>query len=144
VTLHRVEGEVPEGEEEARKLFGDKIVIHIGTAPKAVYLALGRDSLPLLKEFISSGNTDAGGDRPVGQFKLRLLPLLELAQSVESNDAVAAMINALAGSPDQGELSVVSDSIPNGSAVSVKFGEGLLKAIGAAAAAGQRQAQPAF
>lgn len=139
VTMHMIEGDVPEKEDEVRKLFGDKIQIHIGTAPKAVYVAIGRDSEQLMKEFITAGNKDAGGDRPLGQFKMRLLPFMELAQSVEPNDAVAAMIAALSSSSDKGEVSMVTKSIPNGASVEIKIGEGLIQSIGAAAAAQQRQ-----
>lgn len=143
VTMHMVEADVPASEDEVRKLFGDKIQVHIGTAPKAVYIAAGRGSEELLKQFITAGASDQGGDRPLGQFKLRLLPFMELAQSVESNDGVAAVINALTNSADKGEFRVITTSIPNGSSVEMTIGEGLIKAIGAAAVAGQRR-QAAF
>lgn len=141
VTLHLVEADVPQREDEARKVFGDKIQLHIGTAPKAVYVAIGRDSDQLLKEFITAGSSDKGGDRPLGQFKMRLLPFMELAQSVESNDIVAAMINVLTNSQDKGEVNVSTRSIPNGSAMKLTVGEGVIKAVGAAAMAGNRANQ---
>ncbi|MCO8125313.1 hypothetical protein NHH03_26480 [Stieleria sp. TO1_6] len=146
VTMHLIEGDVPPGEEEARKVFGDKIQIHIGTAPKAVYVAMGRGSEQLLKDFITAGNSDNGGARPLGQFKLRLLPIMEFAQSVtpEANAAVSAVIAALSSSNDKGELNAVSESIPNGAASKISIREGLIKAIGAAAVAGQPQGQQPF
>ena len=143
VTMHLIEGDVPASADEARKVFGDTIRVHIGTAPKAFYLALGRDSEGLLKELISSGGNDNSSDRPLGQFKLRLLPILEFAQSVEANDSVAAIINALSSTNDKGELTAVSDSIPNGSSTEIRIGEGLIKAIGTAAMRGQNP-PPAF
>ncbi|WP_182865286.1 hypothetical protein [Stieleria mannarensis] len=142
VTLHLIEADVPASEDEVRKLFGDKIQVHIGTAPKAVYVAAGRGSEELLKEFITSGSSDNGGDRPLGQFKMKLLPFMELAQSVEANDNVAAMINALTNSEDKGEVNVTTKSIPNGSAMKLTIGEGLIRSIGAAAMAGRQAQQP--
>lgn len=144
VTLHVIEADIPANEDEARKLFGEKIQIHIGTAPKAVYVALGRGSEQVLKNLISSGTSDNGGERPLGQFNMRLLPFMQLAQSVEMNEDLAAVIGALSGSDDKGQIRVVSESIPNGASVNITFGEGLLKAVGAAAAANQRQQAPAF
>ena len=141
VTMHLIEADVPEREDEVRKLFGDKIQIHIGTAPKAIYVAVGRGSDALLKEFITAGGSDTPGDRPLGQFKLKLLPFMELAQSVEPNPGVEAVITALSNSQDKGEVTVTSDSIPNGSSMRLTIGEGLIKAMGAAAIAGQRQPQ---
>ena len=40
-----------------------------------------------------------------------------------------------------GELSMIRNSIPNGASVGVTIGEGLIRAIGAAAIAGQQQQQ---
>lgn len=141
VTMHVIEADVPEREDEARKLFGEKLQVHIGTADKAVYVAVGRGSDQLLQQFITAGSSDNGADRPLGQFNMKLLPFMELAQSVEPNDGFAAMINALSNSEDKGQMSVVTRSIPNGSAMSLRVGEGLIKAIGAAAIAGQQRRQ---
>ncbi len=132
VTMHLVEADVPEDEDDARKVFGEKIRLHVGTAPKAVYLALGDDSESLLQELIDSADSDQDGNRPLGQFRVELLPILQYAQSIESNDTVAAMIDALARSPDPGRIEVLADSIPNGQDTRVTLGEGLLQAIGAA------------
>ncbi|PAY16275.1 hypothetical protein CKO51_27360 [Rhodopirellula sp. SM50] len=142
VTLHMIEADVPASEDEVRKVFGEKIQVHIGTAPKAVYIAAGRGSDELLKQFITAGSSDNGGDRPLGQFKFKLLPFLQLAQSVEANDNMAAMINALTNSQDKGEVNVTTKSIPNGSSLKLTIGEGLIRAIGAAAVAGRQAQQP--
>ncbi|TWT80870.1 hypothetical protein CA13_23160 [Planctomycetes bacterium CA13] len=139
VTMHRIEAEVPEGEDEARSVFGDTLRVHIGTGPKSVYVAVGKNSDELMKNLIDSGASDAGGTRPVGQLKIRLLPILKYAQSIEANDTIAAMIDSLAGAVDQGEVRMVSNSIPNGQDSRVTLTQGLLEAIGAAA----RQAQQA-
>ncbi len=132
VSMHLVEADVPEDEEEARKVFGETLRVHIGTAPEAVYLALGNASAPLLQELIDSADEDQNGNRPLGQLRFELMPILEYAQSIEANETVAAMLDALARSPDPGLVSVVSSSIPNGQDSRITLGEGLLQAIGAA------------
>lgn len=144
VTMHLVEVDVPADKDEVRAVFGEKIQVHIGTAPKAIYLAAGRGSKELLQNLITAGKTDTVGDRPLSQFKMRLLPFMQLAQSVETNDVIEAMVGALAGSTDKGEMTVVGKAIPNGSSGRMTIGEGMLKAIGAAVAAAQQQQQQAF
>ena len=138
VTMHLIEADIPANEDEAQTLFGDKIRVHIGTAPKAVYFAIGRDSESMLKSFITAGSANDSGNRPLGQFKMKLLPFLELAQSVEANDDLAAVISALNASEDKGAISFVNDSIPNGAKVNFRIGESLIQAIGAATAAKQQ------
>ena len=138
VTMHRIEADVPADKDEARKIFGDTLRVHIGTAEKAVYLAVGDDSEAEMKRLIDAGDQAPGGQQPLAQLRFTLLPVLEYAQSIEENDVVAAMITALTGSPDPGLVSVISDSLPNGAKSQVIMGEGLLKAIGSAVMAAQR------
>ncbi len=137
VTLHLVESEVPASEDEARKIFGDTLQIHIGTADNAVYIAGGKDGLKEMKQLIDDGQTDNGTDRPLSQGRFQLLPILKFAQSIDDNDAVTAMINALSSSPDPGEIMVVSEPVEHGSKIRITVGEGLIKALGAAGAAAQ-------
>lgn len=132
VKMHVVEADVPAKEDEARRVFGETLRVHIGTGPKAVYVAVGRDSETLLKELIDSSGSDTGGSRPVGQLKLTLMPILQFAQSVESNPVISSMIDALSRAPDAGKLTVVQDSVENGQESTILIGEGLLQAIGAA------------
>ena len=134
VTMHVVEADVPPNADEVRQAFGDKIQVHIGTGEKSFYIATGRDSEALLKKFIDDGSVaDAqSAGRPVSQLKVRLKPILEFAQSMDDNDSVATMISALGGS-ESGEISVVGEAIPNGAKSQVLIGEGLIRAIGAAA-----------
>ncbi len=132
VTMHLIEADVPEKEDEARRVFGETLRVHIGTGEKTVYASVGKDSEALMKELIESGKSDTGGSRPVGQVRFTLLPILQFAQSIESNDSLVAMIDALSRSSELGELMVVQDSIANGQASRITLSEGLLRAIGAA------------
>jgi len=132
VAMHVIEADVPADEDEARKVFGDKLRVHLGTGPKSLYVAFGNGSESLMKQLIDSGASDNGGDRPLGQFKMKLLPILEYAQSVENNETVGAMVNSLANAADQGEIRASADGITNGQSTRLTFTEGLLQAIGAA------------
>ena len=138
VTMHVIEADVPADEDEVRKIFGETLRVYIGTADKAVFLAVGDDSEAEMKRLIDSGAQDNGDKRPLAQLQFRLLPVLEYAQSVEENEVVAAMITALSTAADPGHVSVVSDSQPNGATSQLVLGEGLLKAIGSAVSALQQ------
>jgi hypothetical protein len=138
VTMHLIEADVPADEDEARRVFGDTLRVHVGTGPKVAYVAVGKNSDALMKELIDSSGSD-NADRPVGQLKVKLMPILQFAHSIEPNDAIAAMIDALSRATDPGELTIVQESIDNGMKTEVNLGEGLLQAFGAAA----RQAQQA-
>ncbi|TWU40874.1 hypothetical protein [Novipirellula artificiosorum] len=132
VSLHRIEADVPAGEDEARKVFGETLRVHVGTGAKAVYVAVGENSESLMKQLVDSGASDNGGVRPLGQMTVKLLPILKYAQSIETNGTIAAMIDSLATAADQGNVRIVSNSIPNGQDSRITVTEGLLQAIGAA------------
>ncbi|MEM6979303.1 MAG: hypothetical protein AAF539_06500 [Planctomycetota bacterium] len=142
VTLHMMEADVPDDEEQVKKVFGDTIRIHIGTGPTSVYLALGDTSVPLLREMIDNAaatedTVATGSQLAVAEFNLA--PLLQFAKSIDSNDSIASMLDALARSDDLGQVKLKSDSIANGSKSRFVVGDGLIKALGTA----YREAQKA-
>jgi hypothetical protein len=138
VTMHLIEADVPEGEEEVTKIFGDTVRVHIGTGEKAVYVALGDQSVALMKEMIdgAAAKSPAASD-DLARFQLNLMPILQYSQAIKANDGVAAMIDALSRASDGGTLQVVSKAIDNGQSNRIVVRDGLLRAIGAAV----RQAQ---
>lgn len=138
VNMHVIEADLPEGEDEARRVFGDTLRVHLGTGPKSVYAAVGNNSDALMKELIDSRGSDPGADRPIGQLRFTLLPVLQYAQSIKENDTVAAIVDALSRAADPGVFTLVSKGIDNGQSSKITIGEGLLQAIGAAAMQAQR------
>ncbi|QDT61560.1 hypothetical protein SV7mr_40970 [Stieleria bergensis] len=132
VTLHKLELDVPEREDEARKLFGETLEAYIGTADKAVYASFGKGSEALLKEFIDSGASDAGEKRPNAQMQVTMMPFLELANSIEADDVISNVITTVGQSAGKGKIRMVMESIENGSKVSFTVGAGVIQAIGAA------------
>ncbi len=138
VTMHLVETDVPESEEEVTKIFGDTVRVHIGTGEKAVYVALGDQSVALMKEMIDGAATKSpAASDDLARFQLNLMPILQYSQAIKANDGVAAMIDALSRASDGGTLQVVSKAIDNGQSSRIVVRDGLLRAIGAAV----RQAQ---
>lgn len=139
VKLHLVEADVPDSEDEARKVFGETVRVHVGTGPKAVYLGLGDTSVPLMMEMID-GASEPGPvatDGVIATSQFNLMPILKFAQSIESQDSIASMLDALARADDLGELKLVASAIDRGQETRLIFGDGLIRAIGAA----YRQAQ---
>lgn len=134
VTMHSVVIDIPARAEESRRLLGEKAVITLGTAPQAVYFAFGQGSVTAMRALIDSADVDTGdlAARPLGQMRVKFLPLLRLAQSMKPNDAVAAVIDAIAVGGDSDYVSLVANVIDNGQTSNIEIGEGVLKAIGAA------------
>lgn len=140
VALHTLSIDIPEAQSELREVYGEQAEIKIGTAPKAVYFALGEDSEQTMKAFIDNGSkNDDPGDRSLGQMQISLLPFLRFAQSIQSNDIVASMVDSLSQNAETDYVLLEADPIENGQSSSLEIGEGILKAIGAAAREVQMQ-----
>ena len=144
VTLHEVRFQTKPGDDELRKIFGDTPTLHLGTADKYIYAAAGRDSMALMKELVDAPVGPAPNPDKLGVFKGRLLPMLEFARSIESSDQLVAMIDELLRAPDPGVITFQGEVIRNGTAGEFTISEGVLKALGAAAASAQPQRQGGF
>ena len=131
VTMHVVEAEVPADQDELIKILGPTAKLHIGTAPQAVYLALGDDSVPLMKELIDNAKTPQPPMEQISVANFRMAPVLKYAQSIEVNDTISMMLQAVAKSDDGGQVAFETKRVDNGQATRITIGDGVLKAIGA-------------
>ncbi len=134
VTMHSIVFDIPAKEEELRRMFGEQAKIQLGTGPQAVYFALGEGSANAMQKLIDTADADRGdlAERPLGQARVKLLPILRLVQSIKPNDSLAAVIDSVATGGDNDYLSIVNHGIENGQSSNIEIGEGLIKAIGAA------------
>jgi hypothetical protein len=142
VNLHTVEVDIPEGEEEARRLFGERLNITVGTAPTALYAAFGKDGQDLMKRAIDASKQAGDKAVPPMQLNLFLRPIILFAASMDRDgnpvlQDIARSLEEAEGGEDQ--ISLTSTAIPNGSLTRLNVTEGVLRLIGEAAAAGQRR-----
>ncbi len=121
----------------ARKIFSDTVTFAIGTTDKAVYVAVGSQAEANLKaalDRVSSAPPAVG--KPM-DLKIEVGPLLDYFQSVQPSPIVEAMIQAAQNFTSNDTLTIKSELVPHGAVVRVTVEEGILRAIGAAAKAGQ-------
>jgi hypothetical protein len=138
VTMHYVDAKMPENEPAAQQIFGSTLRLTIGTGADAVYMGFGAQSEEQLKKLIDSASQDRGDKkRPLSQGQLRLLPILEFAQSIQGNPVLSAMIDSLRRNSDNDAMRFSGSSIERGNVTEFTLGEGILRAIGAAILAQQ-------
>jgi hypothetical protein len=136
ITFHSVTTPIPESEKDARDILGDKVNIILGTGPKAVYIAFGKNAESLLKQVIDKSAQDGSKAVPPMQLNVSLLPILKFAASVDNSNAnkaiVSEMIKVLETS-GKDKINLISQPIKNGNNVRIQVEEGILQMIGAAA-----------
>ncbi len=127
VSLHTIVG--PNDDEKAREILGDKINIVLGTGPKSIYLAFGKDGEGLLKKMIDQVSQKGPAAVPPSQLNVSLLPILKFAASVDDNPIVPALVSVLEKN-GKDKISVVTELRPRGSNTRILVEEGVLQTIG--------------
>jgi hypothetical protein len=127
VNLHTISG--PNDDPKAREILGDKINIVLGTGPKSIYLAFGKDAEGLLKKTIDQVAQQGPTAVPPSQLNVSLLPILKFAASVDDNPIVPALVSVLEKN-GKDKITIVSEVRPRGTNTRILVEEGVLQAIG--------------
>jgi len=142
VNLHTIAVDLPsEADEDARELFGgDKVLITLGTAPKALYVAFGKEGEEVMKKAIDASTAKAQQKVPPSQVNFFLKPIMKFAASMDKSEdprlqAAAEVFEDAEEGAD--EINVTTKPIPGGAIGRLQISEGVLKLIGEAAKAAQ-------
>ncbi|HUE69972.1 MAG TPA: hypothetical protein VMP01_03715 [Pirellulaceae bacterium] len=127
VNLHTISG--PNEDEKAREILGDKINIVLGTGPKSLYLAFGKDGEGLLKKMIDQVSQQGPTAVPSSQLNVALLPILKFAASVDDNPIVPALVSVVEKN-GKDKITIVTEIKSRGSNTRILVEEGVLQAIG--------------
>lgn len=133
VNLHTINANIPASEEEARQILGEKLNVVVGTAPKALYVAFGKDGEALMKKAIDESASRSSERLPPSQLNLYLKPIVKFAASMDDNPVlqeVARSLDAVEGGAD--EINLFSKPIPKGAVGRLQINEGVLQLIGEA------------
>ncbi len=126
------------------QILGQEVRFALGTSAKALCAAVGPKCEERLKAALDSSKGKAAVPESPFLIELETLPVLEYAQSIIPHPAIGAMIQAAQSLSDNDMFVVGSRVIPNGMVFRVTLEEGLLKAVGAGAKAGQRNGRGGF
>jgi hypothetical protein len=145
VNFHTLSAPIPADEEDAREMFGDKVDIAIGIGSEAVYFAVGSDHLAAISQAIDASAAEPNKDVPPFEMSASLGQIMAMAatKADESDrqmvEAIADMLNNQAQGRDH--IRIIGKLIENGLRYRIEAEEGVLRAIGKAAAEAQRQQQ---
>jgi hypothetical protein len=134
--LHKLTVKLPpEADESARKVFGPSVTVSIGTSPKSVLLAVGKNSDAGLKGAITRAAAKPSAQAEPVKMRLVLSQLLNYIQSIEATPISEAMLNAATSGNDR--IMIDTQSVPRGLVFRLSLEDGVLKAIAAGVKAGQ-------
>jgi hypothetical protein len=145
VNFHTLSVPVPADEEQARRMFGEKVDVAIGIGSDAVYVAAGQDNLAAVNRAIDASKADPNKEVPPFEFSASLGQIMEAA-AANSNDENTAIFQAIAkmlkdDAQGRDHIRVSGMLITNGIKYRFEAEEGVLRAIGKATTMAQQKAQ---
>ena len=147
VNFHTMSVPVPEDQEEARQMLGEKVDVAIGIGPDSVYLALGRDNLNAINQAIDASKAEPNKEVSPFELSFSLGPIMETAAAngKEDDREILQSISDLLSNSAQGRdhLRITGQFIPNGLKYRIEAEEGVLRAVGKGVSEAQKKAQEA-
>lgn len=138
VAIHLGSVKLPnDADDVARKIFSDTASFAVGTADKAVYVAIGSQAEVNLKAAIDRGVGKLSSPGVPMDLKLDVGPLLDYIQTIQPSPLLDAMIQAAQNYSNSDMLTIKSQLVPHGGVMRITIEEGILRAMGAGAKAGQ-------
>ncbi|WP_186767395.1 hypothetical protein [Blastopirellula retiformator] len=142
VDFHVIEGPVPATEEEARKLFGEKLIIVLGIGEKSAYLSVGNDAIAKLKKVIDDSLSGAG--QPLASPMTMVVsakPILEFINSIDQSAPIVAALDSL--SEKDAQLTINGKLTDTSAMTRINLDTGVIKAIAVAVAVKQAETEAA-
>ena len=145
VNFHTLSVPLPADEEDARKMFGDQVDVAVGIGDETLYVAIGNDNLTAINAAIDASAAEPDKQVPPAEIAVSLGQIMTLAaanakeEEREMVESIADMLNNQAQGRDH--IRIIGKLIENGLRYRIEAEEGVLRAIGKAAAEAQRQQQ---
>jgi hypothetical protein len=136
IQFHSASIDVP-AERKVSKVVGDKLDVSVGIGAKAVYLALGSDSLQLAKALIDRSKGSASKEQLPLVANVALERLFKFAAAMSedsgaSTESLQGMIKDLAKAPGKDHVKVEYTPQANGGTIRISAEEGVLLILGSA------------
>ena len=133
-----------DADEVMRKIFSDTPKFAIATGEKGVTIAIGSQAEENLKATLDRVAKNPATPGTPMDLKIELGPLLEYIQTIKPSPVVEAMIQGVQDFASNDMLTVRSKLVPHGAVLRITIEEGVLRAIGAGAKAGQGNRRGGF
>jgi hypothetical protein len=117
------------------KVVGAKLDVAVGIGEKAVYLALGTDSLALAKQLIDASKAQTGKTLPPFQLNVALTPVFKFAKALQdpgAESSLVSMLEDLAKTPGKDHVRLEYMPQPNGGTIRLSAEAGVLQLLGSA------------
>lgn len=130
VSFHTMEIPIPDP--DARRIFGNDLLVVIGTGEDSVYFAFGPDSIDVLEDVIDGSIENANEEVLPFQLNVAIAPIMDFAASVGEDANLIMVAGLLEGIRGRDHVSLALHPIEDGVTYRLEVEEGIIEAIGLA------------
>jgi hypothetical protein len=128
VSFHTAQIPLREENEETRKLFGDKMLVAIGTGEKSLFVAFGKDPISTIKSVMDKSAAASGKDVEPMQLVVALTPIAKFAASMDGRPMVAAIADEFSKVAGKDHIFLTTTTIDRGQKIRLEIEGGVLEA----------------
>ncbi|MCA9193188.1 MAG: hypothetical protein KDB03_15555 [Planctomycetales bacterium] len=135
-SLHQMTVPVKIADPKAKEIFGDSLNIVVATADKSFLISYEPSGDSQIRSAIDRLGSNRGGKATPFHLAIEVGQILKFAQSIDSHPALDVAINAIVKYAGKDRVELTGSIIERGAVYRLSIDEGVLKAIGSAAKAG--------
>lgn len=137
VNLHKVAIPLRTDDPNVKKVFGDEIIVTLGTGPKVFLISVDPDGDRVIKAALDRLASMKNVKVTPGEFLVQVGQILTFAQTMAQNPLLDAAVQSIQQSPGKDYIRVQNTLVTRGMMYQVVIDEGVLKSIGAVVQAQQ-------
>ena len=130
ISFHTMSVPVPDDEEEAQRVLGERLDFVLGIGADRFYVALGRDSLSLVKKVIDGSKSGSDKDVAPLELSVALAPILEFANTMEQNPLIGMLAKTAKQAAGRDHVKLTATPIERGVTYRLNVEDGVLKLVG--------------
>lgn len=131
VNLHKVTIPIRSDDPNVQKVFGNELIVVLGTGPKVFLISVDPDGDRVIKASLDRLATAKNVKVAPGEFVIQVGQILTFAQTLAQNPLLEAAAQNIQQSQGKDYIRVLHTLIPRGMMYQVVVDEGVLKGIGA-------------
>jgi len=134
VNFHTVSVPLNGADENVQNIFGDNLEVTLGIGKDRMYVAIGEEGIKAIKKVIENAGSSKTETAIPMNMSLALAPILKFAANTSEDPNVQRIADALAQTNGKDHVRITNRSVTRGSVFRLEIEQGVIKAIGGAAA----------
>lgn len=134
VNFHTVSVPLNGADDSVQEIFGDTLEVTLGIGKDRMYVSIGEDGINTIKKAMENSSSAKTETSIPMTMSLALAPIMKFAANTSEDPNLQRIAEAMAQTAGKDHVRITNRSVPRGSIFRLEIEQGVIKAIGGAAA----------